>query len=301
MPDPARILPFRLKPGSEGKMFNSNIHINNLGFRGKEITRDKGDAYRIIILGESTTFGATINKEDRPWPEVLEEMIRERLKLRRPVEVINAGVPAYTLLDSLNRLSSDIFPIHPDLLICYHGYNGFFLLHEGSLHHPEQPPAFIERPVKLLANIEYNLKMAAFKRRMAHKSEKKFSGESVLNTPYARAYEELIQAAGSNHVRLAIADFSMAVTPDSSTDVIEFYRAGFPAVFWEMQANRMHTDLVRELARKHPEIILVDMHPGLDGEHEKFVDLVHLTQDGRQQAAENAFAALKPVLEHDLK
>jgi len=40
----------------------------------------------------------------------------------------------------------------------------------------------------------------------------------------------------------------------------------------------------------------VDTHPHLDGEHHKFIDPVHLTQEGRQQMAETFFAALKPLL-----
>ncbi len=44
----------------------------------------------------------------------------------------------------------------------------------------------------------------------------------------------------------------------------------------------------------------MDTHPGLDGEHEKFIDLGHLTQEGRQQLAENIFAGIKEVLEKDL-
>jgi hypothetical protein len=301
-PDPAGVLPFRLKPASEGKMFDSTININSLGFRGREVSREKANAYRIMIVGESTTFGATINKDDKPWPEILEEMIRERLKPSRPVEVINAGVPGYTILHNLSRLSSDIFPLKPDLLLCYHGYNGFALLYERSPRgHPEQPPAYVERPVKLLAKVEHNLKIMAFKRQLAHKPVRKLTGESLSNSPYARAYEELIKAAGTNGARLAIANFSMAVTPDSSSDVIEFYRAAFPAVYWDINANRMHGELVQELVREHSDVIPVDMHPGLDGRHEKFVDLVHMTQEGRQQAAENAFAAIQGTLRRDLK
>ena len=30
---------------------------------------------------KSTTFGVTLNPEDRPWPELLERMIQERLDL----------------------------------------------------------------------------------------------------------------------------------------------------------------------------------------------------------------------------
>ena len=88
------------------------------GSAGREIRREKGDAYRIVTLGESTTFGGTLGPEDKPWPELLEQMIRERLNARRPVEVINAGVAAYTVEDNLHRLAKDILPLQPDMIIC---------------------------------------------------------------------------------------------------------------------------------------------------------------------------------------
>src|ERR1035438_2587865 len=65
---------------------------------------------------KSTTFGCTLGQEDKPWPEVFEQMIRERLKPLRPVEVINAGVPGYTLEDNLHRLAKDVLPLKPDTL-----------------------------------------------------------------------------------------------------------------------------------------------------------------------------------------
>ena len=62
--------------------------------------------------------------------------------------------------------------------------------------------------------------------------------------------------------------------------LLNFIGQAFPSVYWSVEANAVHADLTQQLAAKHPEIILVDMHPGLDGEHDKFVDLVHLTQPG---------------------
>ena len=46
--------------------------------------------------------------------------------------------------------------------------------------------------------------------------------------------------------------------------------------------------------------LLVATRPNLDGAHEKFVDLVHLTQEGRQQLAETFFAGVKTVLDDHL-
>ncbi|MGO8677876.1 MAG: hypothetical protein ACLQVX_18660 [Limisphaerales bacterium] len=45
----------------------------------------------------------------------------------------------------------------------------------------------------------------------------------------------------------------------------------------------------------------MDTHPGLDGLHEKFIELVHFTEEGRQQMAETMFAAIRDILDEDLK
>jgi len=155
IPDPEHRLPVRLRPGGQGMLFDGRISINHLGFRGKEIAQDKGRAYRIVAMGESTTFGCTINAGEQPWPELLEQMIRERLRPGRPVEVINAGVPANNLGNSINRLPLEVLPLQPDLIISYHGYNGFGMLSPAlPLSFGLLPPAYRQRPLKLLGDCE---------------------------------------------------------------------------------------------------------------------------------------------------
>jgi len=53
-------------------------------------------------------------------------------------------------------------------------------------------------------------------------------------------------------------------------------------------------------AAEHPEVCFVDTHPHLDGDHEKFIDLIHFTGAGDRQLAENIFTAIRGVLEHDV-
>jgi hypothetical protein len=100
------------------------VRINNFDFRGADIEFDKGNRYRIFALGESPTFGATIRRDDLPWPDVLGRLIQARLRCDRPIEVINAGTEAYNLQNNLERLKRDIIPLKPDLVVSYHGYNG---------------------------------------------------------------------------------------------------------------------------------------------------------------------------------
>lgn len=301
-PDPSGLLPFRLRPASTGRLFDSRIIINRRGFRGAEIAGEKGNTYRIVALGESTTFGCTLHEADQPWPEVLEGLIRERLRLSRPVEVINAGVPAYNLRHNLKRLSGEILPLQPDMIISYHGINGFFLLDEALPRTSgPPPPRFRLRPLHLLAKAEHGWQMMRYRNRQVAVLRRRVPDfNNPLTTQYAEAYRELIQVARSNDIRLALANYSMAVNSQSDLRVAEFYRTAAPAVHWMVRANSVHSQMLRELAVTHPEVLWVDTRDGLDGQHEMFIDLGHFTQPGRQRLAEHIFAGIKATLLEDL-
>lgn len=300
MRDPTGQLPLRLRPNSRGKFFNSQICINSRGFRGKTISDNKGATYRIVALGESTTFGCTLNADDKPWPEVMEELIRERLKLSRPVEVINAGVPGYTLVNNLQRLESDILPLKPDMIISYHGYNGLDLLSSSDIRKDPPLPPYRSRPLKLLADSEHGLKIMIYKRRMTAGVNEAPSIADPMQSPYAKAYRRLIGIAQTNGIALVIANFSMAATLESEPGVLDFYRAGYPLAASRVRANAVHSVMVSQLVKENPGNYFVDTHPGLDGQHEKFIDLVHLTQEGRRQLAECFFAGITNILEANL-
>jgi lysophospholipase L1-like esterase len=301
MPDPAHMLPFLLRPNSQATFFRSQIAINSLGFRGGEIAQPKGETYRIVALGESTTFGCGIQRDDTPWPEVLEHLIHERLHLKRPVEVINAGIPTFTLKHSLLRLPRQILPLKPDMIISYHGANGFQMIKPSvPLWKVEFPPAYHARPLKLLADAEYRLKMFWYHRHPA-KPLPPISPAAAMHTEYARCYRELLRQTETNHIRLVLANYSMAVNGRSERDLIEFYRGGFPYVDWWIRANEAHSMLVAALAAEDKQVRFVDTHPALDGHHELFVDLMHFTGEGDRRMAETMFNGIRQVLAEDCR
>jgi len=303
VPDLGGALPYRLRPNSEALMFQSRISINSKGFRGKDFSAEKGHTYRIVALGESTTFDITMGTDERPWPELLEGMIRERLKPLRPLEVINAGTPSFSLKKNLRRLATDILPVKPDMIISYHGYNGFPMIYTALPRVYGRIPVYRERPIKLLADSEYRLKLVSNKWRERAKLVLQSPARTRLDpleTEFAQDYRELIQFAHTNGIRLVLANYSMAVNEKSDYDVVEYYRAAWPSVYWQIRANQVHSQIVRDLAESHPEVCHVDTQPHLDGEHNKFIDLVHFTDEGRQQLAESIFAGIRKVLEADL-
>ena len=300
-PMPHHLPPFCLRPGGRGVFLDCLISINSRGFRGREIEVPKPNVYRIVCLGESTTFGMTFRKDDKPWPEVLEKMINDRLKPGRPVEVINAGIPAWSLEQNVERLVPEILPLQPDMIISYHGYNGLAMI-DDTLPPVFGPPLpmYPDRPLRLASDIEYRFKVASFiaKNRT---NDARQSGPPLppLKTRYAACYRRLIEFAQTNHIRLALGNFSMAFDEHSSHELLNFYDAFGSGVLY-VRANAIHSGIVRQLAEQNPGVIFIDTHPGLHCVHSKFTDGVHLTQEGRQQMAENMFAGIRAQLERDL-
>jgi lysophospholipase L1-like esterase len=234
---------------------------------------------------------------------MLEQIIRQRMKTRRPVQVINAGVPTYSLQASLERLPREILPLQPDMIISYHGANGFHMI-DSSVLPPlgPAPPVYQERPVKLAAEAEHRLRMLLFRYHARRRDVSAVPpGARPMATLYAAAYRELIQCARTNGIRLALANFSMAVNQASDPKVIDFYRGGGTrAAYGFMRANAVHSLIVSQLAAEHPEVCFIDTHPHLDGEHEKFIDLIHFTGEGDRQLATNIFNGIRGILQQDL-
>lgn len=293
--------PIHLKRNSHATLVDSQITINSRGFRGREIPENKGDAYRIVALGESTTFGYTINAGDKPWPELLEQMIRDRLKLRHPVEVINAGLPAASLVDNLKRFPTEILPVQPDMIICYHGINGFSLLDQGM---PPltgaAPPPYRPRPLQIWADAEYRLRLMRYLRQQTIEAPR-LAVSNLMDCRYAAAYRRLIDICRTNHIRLVLANFPLAVNEQSPPELVEFFRPRHRLVRPTIKANATFTLMMQEIARRNPDVSLVDTHPHLDGEEEKYLDLMHVTQEGDRQLAETFFAAIKSTLKSELQ
>lgn len=101
--------------------FQQNKH-NSLGFRGDEIKIQKPDSiFRIICLGGSTTYSDGVNDYKKSFPYLLEKKLQN--KFGKQIEVVNAGVPGYTTLETLINFQTRILDLNPDLIIVYHCVN----------------------------------------------------------------------------------------------------------------------------------------------------------------------------------
>lgn len=113
-----RHLGYALAPGySKG----GNRH-NALGFRGEEIAREKRPGtLRIACCGGSTTYGEGVVQDyTLSMPHLLQRTLRAE---GRDVEVINAGCPGWTTLETLLNFETRLLDLAPDWIVVYHGIN----------------------------------------------------------------------------------------------------------------------------------------------------------------------------------
>jgi len=102
------------------------VHVNAEGFRGSDAAVRKPDGVlRIMAVGGSTTFDAYVTSDRRAWPARLEFWL-DSLLAGRSVQVINAGVSGYRLLDNLIQLETELYQFRPDIVILYVGHNDVF-------------------------------------------------------------------------------------------------------------------------------------------------------------------------------
>ncbi len=96
--------------GKLGEIYN----INSAGFRDVEhSTIKKPGVARIMVIGDSFTFGMGVNLEDT-YPKKLEKFLN---RAHIPCEVINCGVIGYNMWQHYEMLKGKVLPNNPDLVI----------------------------------------------------------------------------------------------------------------------------------------------------------------------------------------
>jgi len=112
------VLVFRMRPGLDGEnsQFEFVVHerTNRLGLRDRELGPKPQGGLRVLALGDSYTFGNGVELEET-YSKQLEERLRG--SLARSVEVINSGVPAWSLLQELRFLQHQGLALHPDVVL----------------------------------------------------------------------------------------------------------------------------------------------------------------------------------------
>jgi len=102
---------------SEPNQHWPTLNINNHGFRGPEILKEKPEnTFRIFVVGGSTTFAIRAYSDQDTMPGYLQENFNQ-LNRNQNVEVINAGIPRLTSSDELQLIKTKLVKFDPNLII----------------------------------------------------------------------------------------------------------------------------------------------------------------------------------------
>ncbi|MEE2887016.1 MAG: GDSL-type esterase/lipase family protein, partial [Planctomycetota bacterium] len=109
---------YSLRPGAEStwkfKQFDQVVHVNSLGLRDREVGPKHVDEVRILVLGDSMTFGHGVRNEES-WPNQLEKILSADPGKR--VDVINAAVKGYGTDHQYKFFRDRLVSLKPDILV----------------------------------------------------------------------------------------------------------------------------------------------------------------------------------------
>ena len=137
--------------------FEEYAKINSLGLRGDEISDHKDYLKRIVIIGDSFTYGHGVSTE-YSYPNQLERLFLE--KEGKKVEVMNAGVLGYGTDQSYKFFKTRLYALKPDILIFSLNHNDvgnniqlpLYTIKEGRLY----PLDATKNWLYFLSNIYFN-------------------------------------------------------------------------------------------------------------------------------------------------
>lgn len=288
---------------------------NERGYRGAEIASPKPEnVYRIFALGGSTTYGVDLDWQDS-YPAQLQRILRNEYGYRG-VEVINAGVVAYSSYDSLANFIFHVLDDQPDMIILYHAINDVLARLVDPRHYSGLNPArglwsldgrelpsstlirFLSVNTGLITNPNalnwYFNNVAAIE----HCSDLAFC-ESFDKTPqevldanppiyFERNYRNLIAVAQSNNVAVFLSSWAYFPEPLPGGDYMTYE-------FVQNGVNE-HNAITRQLAQEY-RLPFYDFAAAIPYDASLWLDGLHLNAAG---TAEQARQYATFLVENDL-
>lgn len=273
----------------EGSMALKADHpYNNFGFMGDDFFYYKPrNVIRIACLGESTTADG--------YPRFLQDYLTSHNPFPGyRFEVYNFGQAYWTTAHSLSNFMLNVVDFSPDILVIHHGWNeakirnydnNFF---KGDYSHrfkSFEPPFVADRLIIRVSGIYRYFKftfdksphwmsLAGTIENEQYPSHNEFTNEKEL-LPYTRNISNISRIALANKMKVVFA------TLPHSTDSNIAMRDGIKNI---EQCNRITRTLSKDFGN---DVILCDLDSVISGvRNDIFVDLGHVTDDGRRLKAE---------------
>jgi len=284
-----------------------NYEINKNGYRGEYFSPQKPrGVLRIIVYGGSVVFDIRA-PEGESWPQIVQKGLRENGM--KDVEVINAGIPGHTSLDSVGRLFTEGFSFKPDYVLIYNGWNDikYFLSKETTLRTLKPRLQKFDPRIHYMGNIDqwmcetvhlYNVLRRIYFKKLYKIGKEGLEGSQTVRFPktainplaieqYRLAMEVFVDLArniGARPILMTQARLIHESSVSSPRSKIDFHRVQLTPEALLETFNELD-DLVRDVSMKKG-VPLIDASAHLSGKDWVFEDHVHLHPPGSRALAQ---------------
>jgi lysophospholipase L1-like esterase len=263
------------------------ITTNEFGLRGPPIDKDKpAGTTRIALLGGSSAFGYLVS-DGQEAARLLEQKLNAT---GHDVQVLNAGVPGYNLLQTTHRYREVVAPLEPDVVILYLGWNDLTYLASddptAELYRVGDPYSGWERMLShstLYGLIAYRLLSppARFVPPPATRSEPTQAGAEQFRTNL-RTLLDAIEAGGARPLIVAQV---MAADAQAGADVRGYLGATAAQQRQNAALGQWAQQALADEAALRP-AAFVDASAHIAPTREHLADAIHLTPAGEAKLAE---------------
>ncbi|HIE99308.1 MAG TPA: hypothetical protein EYQ63_20465 [Fuerstia sp.] len=283
---------YSLKPNIRATWQGGTVTTNELGLRCPEIGPKQAHEYRILSLGESSTFGARV-EDDQTYSAQL-EMLLNVGHLQQQYKVINAGVSGYTSFQSLKYLETRGLSLQPDLVLFYHEQNDVLPtpysdreIYESRSHGWHRSLAEFSAVYRVISNAVARHRIESLRREVetpalaaAGASDGFAQIDGGLDYPSERTrvsvaerlenLDRLVDLCRTNHVQLVVIHPTYADSTRHFCELTEFCEGKGVAMYEAYDA----------------------LHPVGVGVHECFADECHPNQQGHEALAKGLYEFL---------
>jgi lysophospholipase L1-like esterase len=279
------------------------IKINSLGFRGPEIESPKpAGRVRIAFCGASTTYCAEASSNAAVWPA----RVCVELGAKFPdvtFDYINAGVPGYTLDQSLIALQQRVAPLDPDVILFYEATNDLtrdtreLAQRQGVYTGHADEDSWLSRISLAWYLVEKNLVLRG-RQQAATTAVGRVSFEPrELSVRFAERLGEFVVLAKNRAKHVALATFAIHARRTQGADEqlqacnTSLYYMPYMTPALLLDGFDEYNRVIRDVARK-TNTQLIDVSDVIPGDSAHFADSVHFTDAGCREMASRVVEGL---------
>ena len=280
------------------------IHINNIGFRGPDVSLIKPEnTYRVFMIGGSTTFGSASTSDRTTIPGYLQHKFNSEIT-ETNIEVINAGISGAFSFTEIQLLKNKIFDYEPDLIIVYDGVNDVVKQYPTNDHifDEKKESGFFEEIANLLSNYRT---IQIFQKFLLYSNTQEWNERLIYELEeydvdkkvqiWKNNWNEICQISKEKDFDMLITIHPIAGTSERS--LTDFERMKFIQSDGQKVVNYLNTYALA-LEQLDPRCENVeDLRHVFDGvEGPVFYDYIHVTDRGNKIVAEKLFEIAKPIV-----